>query len=69
MKKGTLQSARQTPFSPRRRDFMNFIDLIILVVVLGALGAIAYFNFIKKDRDACRSCPYKKDNCDCGKKK
>ncbi len=47
---------------------MNFIDLIILVVVLGTLGAIAYFNFIKKDRDACRSCPYKKDNCDCGKK-
>lgn len=48
---------------------MNFIDLIILVIVLGSLGAIAYFNFIKKDKDVCRSCPYKKDNCNCGKKK
>ena len=24
---------------------------------------------IKKDKDVCRSCPYKKDNCDCGRKK
>lgn len=56
-------------FPQEGEKFMNFIDLIILVVVLGVLGAIAYFNFIKKDRDVCRSCPYKKDNCDCGKKK
>ena len=48
---------------------MNFIDLLILAVVLGALGAIAYFNFIKRDRDVCRSCQYKKDNCNCGNKK
>ena len=48
---------------------MNFIDLIILVVVLGTLGYIAYFNFVKKDKDMCRSCPYKKDNCNCGNKK
>lgn len=48
---------------------MNFIDLIILVIVLGSLGVIAYFNFIKKDKDVCRGCPYKKDNCNCGKKK
>lgn len=48
---------------------MNFIDLLILVIVLGVLGSIAYFNFIKKDKDMCRSCPYKKDNCNCGNKK
>ena len=48
---------------------MNFIDLIILGVVLIALGLIAYFNFIKKDKDVCSKCAYRRDNCDCGKKK
>ncbi len=47
---------------------MNFIDIIILILVLGALGLIAYFNFIKKDKDTCKRCPYKKQDCDCGKK-
>ena len=35
---------------------MNFVDFIILAVVLGALGIIAYFNFIKKDKDVCSKC-------------
>lgn len=48
---------------------MNFVDFIILVLVLGALGYIAYFNFVKKDNNECKRCPYKKDDCDCGKKK
>lgn len=52
-----------------RRGFMNFIDFIILVIVLGTLGAIAYFNFIKKDKDVCSKCAYKRENCNCGKKK
>ena len=47
---------------------MNFIDIIILVVVIGLLGAIAYFNFLKKDKDVCAKCAYKRENCDCGKK-
>lgn len=47
---------------------MNFIDMLILLIVLGTLILIAYFNFIKKDKDECRNCPYKKENCDCGKK-
>lgn len=48
---------------------MNFVDFVILIIVIGALGAIAYSNFIKKDKDVCTRCPYKEDNCDCGKKK
>lgn len=47
---------------------MNLIDFIILIIVLVVLGLIAYFSFIKKDKDICAKCPYKKDNCDCGKK-
>ncbi|MGN1271384.1 MAG: hypothetical protein ACI4UX_05430 [Clostridia bacterium] len=46
---------------------MNFIDFIILVLVLGTLCTIAYFNFIKKDKDVCSKCPYKRENCNCGK--
>lgn len=45
---------------------MNFIDFVILIIVLGTLGLIAYFNFIKKDKDACSRCAYKRQNCDCG---
>ena len=52
-----------------RRGFMNFVDFIILAVVLGALGVIAYFNFIKKDKDVCSKCVYKREGCNCGKKK
>ena len=48
---------------------MNFVDFIILAVVLGALGIIAYFNFIKKDKDVCSKCVYKRVGCNCGKKK
>ncbi len=48
---------------------MNFVDFIILAVVLGALGIIAYFNFIKKDKDVCSKCAYKREGCNCGKKK
>lgn len=48
---------------------MNFVDFIILAVVLGALGIIAYFNFIKKDKDVCSKCVYKREGCNCGKKK
>ena len=47
---------------------MNFIDFIILVIVLGTLALIAYFNFIKKDKDACSKCAYKRENYDCRKK-
>ena len=43
---------------------MKFIDFIILIIVLGILGLIAYFNFIKKDKnkdkDICKRCPYGK---------
>jgi len=48
---------------------MNFIDFIILAIVLVTLGLIAYFNFIKKDKDVCSKCKYRRDNCDCGNKK
>ena len=48
---------------------MNFIDFIILAIVLVTLGLIAYHNFIKKDKDVCSKCAYRRDNCDCGKKK
>jgi len=48
---------------------MNLIDFVILAVVLVILGLIAYFNFIKKDKDVCSKCTYKRENCDCGKKK
>lgn len=44
---------------------MNFIDFVILILVLSILGLIAYFNFIKKDKDVCSKCPYKGQNCDC----
>ena len=47
---------------------MDFVDFIILLFVLISLGLIAYFNFIKKDKDECKRCPYRKDNCNCGKK-
>lgn len=47
---------------------MNFIDFIILTIVLSALGLIAYFNFIKRDKDMCLRCPYKRANCNCRKK-
>ena len=53
----------------KRRAFMNFIDFIILAIVLVTLGLIAYHNFIKKDKDVCSKCAYRRDNCDCGKKK
>ena len=62
-KKGTV------PFLAKRRDFMNSIDFIILAIVLVALGLIAYHNFIKKDKDVCSKCAYRRENCDCGKKK
>ena len=48
---------------------MNLIDFIILVIVIVTLGLIAYNNFIKKDRDECSKCTYRRDNCICGKKK
>ena len=48
---------------------MNFIDFIILAIVLVALGLIAYYNFIKKDKYVCSKCAYRKENCDCRKKK
>ena len=62
-KKGTV------PFLAKRSGSMNFIDFIILAIVLVTLGLIAYFNFIKKDKDVCSKCAYRRDNCDCGKKK
>ena len=43
---------------------MNFIDFVILIIVLVLLGLIVYFNFIKKDKDVCSRCPYKRQNCD-----
>ena len=48
---------------------MNFIDFIILAIILGILGMVAYNNFIKKDKDVCSKCVYKRDNCNCGNKK
>ena len=48
---------------------MNCIDLIILIIILGILGAITYFNFIKKEKNVCLRCPYKKPYCNCGNKK
>jgi len=48
---------------------MNFIDFIILAIVLVTLGLISYNNFIKKDKDVCSKCKYRRDNCDCGNKK
>ena len=48
---------------------MNFIDFIILAIVIVVLGLIIYFNFIKKDKDVCSKCAYRRDNCNCGKKK
>ncbi len=47
---------------------MNFIDLIILIIILGILGAIIYFNFIKKEKDVCLRCAYKKTYCNCNNK-
>ena len=44
------------------------MDFIILAVVLGALGIIAYFNFIKKDKDVCSKCAYKREGCNCNNK-
>ena len=49
-------------FKNIRRDLMNFVDFIILTIVLGILGLIIYFNFIKRDEDACLRCPYKSKN-------
>ena len=48
---------------------MDSIDFIILAIVLITLGLIVYFNFIKKDKDICSKCAYRRENCDCGKKK
>ncbi len=47
---------------------MNFVDFIILAVVMGVLGIIAYFNFIKKDKDVCSKCAYKRKGCNCNNK-
>ena len=46
---------------------MNFIDFIILVIVLGTLALIAYYNFIKKDKDICSKCAYRREKCNCRK--
>jgi len=48
---------------------MNFIDFIILSIVLAVLSLIVYFNFIKKDKDICSKCAYRRDDCDCRNKK
>ena len=56
-------------FKWKRSILMNFIDFIILAIVLAVLGLITYHNFIKKDKDVCSKCAYRKDNCNCGKRK
>ena len=35
---------------------------------MGVLGIIAYFNFIKKDKDVCSKCVYKREGCNCNNK-
>lgn len=47
---------------------MNFIDFIILTIVVIVLGLISYSSFIKKYKDICSKCKYKKANCNCARK-
>ena len=47
---------------------MNLVDVVIVSIIVIGLCLIIYFNFIKKDRNSCGKCPYKKDNCSCNKK-
>lgn len=44
----------------RGSGFVKIIDFVILIIVLGVLGLIIYFDFIKKDKDVCSRCIYKK---------
>lgn len=57
------------PFSLKlKEDNVKFIDFIILIIVMGILIKIAYSSFIKKDKDICSRCPYKRPNCNCMRK-